>query len=63
MALDSRGGKANSSPRMSATAAWACAENRADSDQYQDDACPEQEVATVVLIGVGDVAEERDRPA
>jgi hypothetical protein len=48
---------------MSATAAWACAENRADSDQYQDDACPEQEVATVVLIGVGDVAEERDRPA
>jgi hypothetical protein len=48
---------------MSATAASACAENRADSDQYQNDASPEQEVATVVLLGVGDVAEERDRPA
>jgi len=48
---------------MSALPAPACAEGRADSDQYQDDAGPEQEEAAVVLIGDGAIADEGDRPA
>ena len=53
----------DSSPCMSASSALACFQDCDESDQYQDDASPEQVVAPVVLIGVGDIAEERDRPA
>jgi hypothetical protein len=48
---------------MSSASALACLKDRGYSDQYQDDASPEQVVATVVLIGVVHIAEEGDRPA
>jgi hypothetical protein len=48
---------------MAAASAWASLQDRGESNQYQDDGNPEQVVATVVLVGVGDIAKERDRPA
>src|ERR1017187_5465217 len=52
-----------SSPCMSAASARPCLEDCGDSDQYQDDASSEQVVAPMVLVGVGDIAKEWDRPA
>jgi hypothetical protein len=48
--------------RVSALAALTCRKEGEHSYQYEDDASPEQAVATVVLVGDGDAADEGHGP-
>ena len=60
------GASRSSSPRspscMSARSSLSCLKKGDKSDQNQDDSGSYNVIAPMVLIGVGDVAEKRDRP-